>query len=126
MHKEKLKIRCIFSYFLIASLLFSLQISNIYNSNSFVDAGEYDIYFTHAIFTDSTPNNETGFLDSFSLEFEWDGYSNEYDEDNKIHQLAYILKTTFFEPTMINPKNIVVKLFSSIPIDSLPPEPSPA
>jgi len=112
-------------YLLVVSMLFCLQISNIYNSHDFVDITEYDLYLSQSIYPDSDSNDIIDYFGNFSLEFELDGYSAQYDESAKLTQLAYIpgfICTKFFTP---HSSPIETTLFTSITISHSPSTPPP-
>jgi len=126
MHKTLKNSKCLLSYTLVLAILFCSQISNIYNSNSFVEITEFDLYLGQLIYPDGSSEENVEYYDSFSLEFEWDGYDNDYDEEKTISQLAYMPYINVLDIVATDSTRVRIELFSSIPSDLTPPIPSPA
>ena len=112
-------------YFLVLSMLFCFQLSNIYNSQDFVDISEYDLYLSQAIYPDSDSDEIINHFGNFSLEFELDGYSDQYDESAKLSQLAYM--PDFISARFIAPRSNRIKttLFTSKTVSHSPSTPPP-
>jgi hypothetical protein len=112
-------------YFLVLSMLFCFQISNIYNSQDFVDISEYDLYLSLAIYPDSDSDEEIDHFGNFSLEFELDEYSDQYDESAKLSQLAYMPDLLVAQLIAHQSVRIEAPLFTSITTIQIPSTPPP-
>ncbi|RDH84542.1 MAG: hypothetical protein DIZ80_03465 [endosymbiont of Galathealinum brachiosum] len=115
-------LRKLFSYFVVLSVLVSMQLSSAVNSYHYV--GAYEIALHEAFLYIENDSSDTQYED-FSLEYELDAYNDQYDEKSKIFQLA-ILVDFSIQAIQSAPYQIKSVPFISKPDELHPPEPSPA